>query len=619
MIKKISLLFGLTITFIGVVWSQGSQGNYLEAKRLYYSGDYISADAAFLDLNEDAVFGPYSDFYRALIQYQIDQTREAVLLWKQLLIEYPVWEKQLEVLYWLSVTYFQLADFENGLVYLNSYTEKSTNASLSDQLVSLYMSELDLYAVQMYQQRYPQLRSLAYLLAIKINQQPFSEQDRDKLNQLVEDFQLPVSAVMELDIKNIRKSSYDVAVVLPFVFDGLINPVATIRNTLVMDLYQGMQIAIDELKESDINIRIHSFDTYKEADTVSKYEKELKNMDLIIGPLYPGPIEMVKNISSSYQINMISPLTSNSSYIDGNPYAFMAKPSYETMARKLAEYVVNQPHKPSAFIYFSKDERDSVFAEVYKSAIEKDDIKVQDFKSVDDLSAKRLLDSLTFQYEYYYSKKEADSLLAMGGRFIKTRTLREEEKENELLKTYSFYELDENGNIANPTDPKRLLAYEMKYKVEPDTVGHILIVSRFMSLYNNFVSAKAARQDSMGLYGYSNWFDNQLVNYDLMDQVDARVAAVEYYDKESIEYQKLSKQVIRRYGKNPSDFHVQGYDLMTYLGRMLSTHGRYFQFGAYESGPIKGAILSGYDFPGINDNQVVPIIEVENYYIKQSN
>jgi ABC-type branched-subunit amino acid transport system substrate-binding protein len=618
MLKKNLLLVFCFATLFSAK-SQSAQDDYLEAKRLFFIKDYVSADAAFMTLKQDAVFGAYSDFYRGLIQYHLNNKGEAVILWSRMLSEYPNWEKQVEVLYWLSLCHFQEGDFDRGLTFLNNYTHQSLNVSLANYLISRYMSELPVDLLTGFQKNYPELRSLAFLLASRINQQPIGEQDRQLLKDLIDTYELPLRAVMELEIANIKKSYYDVAVVLPFVYDGMSDPTATIRNTLVMDLYQGLQTAVESLSENDINIRIHSFDTYKEADTVASFAQDLKDMDLIIGPLYPGPIEMVKEISRRHQINMINPLSNNSSYVSDNPFAFLARPSYETMARALADFVLKQSHKKSAFIYFSKDARDSLFAETYRAIMIRDSIEVLDFRSIDDLLAKQLLDQLTEQYEYYYPKSKLDSLLDIEGRFIKTRTLREEENQDEVLDSLAFYELDEDGNLSDPDDPKRLLAYEMKYEMPLDTVGHILVVSRSLSIYNNFVSAKASRLDSIGIYGYSNWFDNKLVNYELMDQVDATVAVADYFDKESDQYEDFKRKIIRKYEKLPSDFHVQGYELMKFLGSALKKHGKYFQFGLYEEGMHSGELMTGFEYPGINDNQMVPVLQIENYEIKKVN
>ena len=254
----------LLILYRSIGYAQSPlQDYYLEAKRLYHAADYTSADAAFLELNDDLTFGPYADYYRGLIQYRQGKIDQSILLWKKLLTDYPNWEKQLEVLYWLSVSHFQVQDFDNGLTYLDTYTDKSVDASLSDQLIAGNMKDLPLSQIEEYQKRYPALRSLAYLTAIKINQEPTGKQDRDYLKKLIDEYSLPIQSVMNLEVENEKKSHYDIGVVLPFVFSGLDNTVAILRNNLVMDLYQGMQMAKEELKGQDINIRIHSFDTQK--------------------------------------------------------------------------------------------------------------------------------------------------------------------------------------------------------------------------------------------------------------------------------------------------------------------------------------------------------------------
>jgi ABC-type branched-subunit amino acid transport system substrate-binding protein len=612
--SNLTLAYLLFASFLTL--GQGRQAEYLEAKRLFNTNDLISAESAFRSLETDPVFGAYAGFYRGLTLYRQDQKREAVLIWKKLQSDYPSWDKEIEILYWLSISYMEMGDFEQGLDYLNKYTYQSINAGVANRLIPLYLNDLSVERLSVLQDRFPELHSLAHLLAVKINQLPKSEKDQELLSRLIEEYELSIQSVMELDVSNVKKTVYDVAIVLPFMFGGLDDPTATVRNPLVMDLYQGMQLAVNELSNEGIIIRLHSFDTYKEADSVRQYEEQLSNMDLIIGPLYPAPIEAVKAISSRYKVNMISPLTSNSSYMDGNPYAFLAKASYETMAQKLAEFVSNQNHQKTALIYFSKDVRDSLFAETYRTAITQDSIEVIDFRSVDRLTAKYLLDTLTEQYEHYYEKEEADSIAELEGRFVKTRKLREEEKKDSLLMAYSYYELDDLGNLTNQDDPVRLLSYEEKFKVPKDTVGHILVVSRSMSIYNNFTSAKAARQDSIGIYGYSNWFDNKLVNYELMDQVDATVAVTEFINYNSEPFESFVMKIASEYKKYPTEYHVNGYDMMSYLGKMLDEYGKYFQFGAYEAGTVKGPILQGYDFTGFNDNQVVPILQIEDYFIK---
>ena len=615
-----SFLFFIICLHIGLLtFGQNRQSEYLEAKRLYQINDYVSAESAFRSLETDPVFGAYAGFFRGLSLFKQGQFTEANLIWMKVRGDYPSWEKEIELLYWLSVSSFEMKDFDNGLNYLTQYTNRSLNVNLAEQLIPFYLGEMEVNRLVRLQDKYNDLRPLANLLAVKINQEAGSERNEQLFNELITKYELPIQSVMALDVSNVKKSVYDVAVVLPFVFDGLQNPTATIRNTLVMDLYQGIQLAVDELEKQGVFVRLHAFDSYKEADSVMQYESELATMDLIIGPLYPGPIEAVKTISRTYKINMISPLTSNSSYMDGNPYAFMAKASYETLAKRLAEFVASQDHKKSAFIYFSKDERDSLFAENYKEHITSRGIDVLAFKSVDALGAKKELDLLTEVYEHYYSKSEGDSIAELEGRFVKTRKLREEEKKDSLLMAYSYYELDENGMLTNQESPVRMLSYEEKLKVDKDTVGHLLIVSRSMSIYNNFVSAKAARQDSMGIYGYTNWFDNKLVNYNLMDQVDAKVAVTEHLDQSSDAYVSFRDSVISSIQKMPSEYHVQGYDLMYYLGHMLWNHGKYFQFGAYTSGRVMGPFMQGYEFSGANDNQIVPILQLEDYFIEVIN
>lgn len=607
----------ITLFFSVTLLAQNSQSDYLEAKRLYGLEDYISADAAFLDLQEDVQFGSYAQFYRGLIQYQQGEKRAAVALWNKLRSDYPTWLKDGEVLYWLSISNFELGAFDIALSKLDQYTRASMNVQLAEVLIPYFLQEEMVEDLKAYQASYPELRPLAKLYARRIAELPVSERPDSTLQNLIFDYELSIASLMQIDVKNVKKATYHIGLALPFMFEQLSDPTATVRNRIVMELYQGFAMAKEELQIDGKELVLHCFDTKKEADTTWLHEESLAQMDLIIGPLYPGPIDVVKEISAKYQINMISPLTSNSSYMEGNKFAMLANPSYETMARSLASFVSAQAHKKSAFVYFTSDERDSLFAEVYRSSLIKDSIEVVDFRSVDRLTAKYLLDSLTAQYAQYYPKSMADSIGEIEGRFVKYRNLRTEEIET--LDSLVFYETDEDGRLVDRENPQKMLAYEMLLKIVPDTVGHIMIASRSMAVYNNFVSARAARQDSIGIYGYSNWFDNNLVNYNLMDQVNVKVAVSDFVDSDRSTYPELMNRLSKKFMKVPSQYHLLGYDLLCYLGEQLHVNGKYFQLEAYQSGRTKGVITHGYDFSGANDNQVVPILELEEYRVKTVN
>ena len=72
---------------------------------------------------------------------------------------------------------------------------------------------------------------------------------------------------------------------------------------------------------------------HEEIYTVKKLIEEgsLDDIDLIVGPLYSKPIELIAILSENKTI-MMNPL-SNNKIISDNNYSFLYKPSIETIAK----------------------------------------------------------------------------------------------------------------------------------------------------------------------------------------------------------------------------------------------------------------------------------------------
>ena len=90
------------------------------------------------------------------------------------------------------------------------------------------------------------------------------------------------------------------AVLLPFMFDGVENNLFIKNNDFVMDLYSGIKYGFENNDSINSSIEIISYDTRRDPNTVKKLidEGSLDDIDLIVGPLYSKPIELIKAILS---------------------------------------------------------------------------------------------------------------------------------------------------------------------------------------------------------------------------------------------------------------------------------------------------------------------------------
>ena len=120
------------------------------------------------------------------------------------------------------------------------------------------------------------------------------EQDRDLLENIVSLFNLDREKYrIEEEEKSVKKPVYEVAVLFPFMFNDLSNSPSRISNQFIVDLYQGILLAQQNLQANGIRISIHAYDTKSDSRLPLKFFEypEMRFMDLIIGPLYPGPVK----------------------------------------------------------------------------------------------------------------------------------------------------------------------------------------------------------------------------------------------------------------------------------------------------------------------------------------
>ena len=160
----------------------------------------------------------------------------------------------------------------------------------------------------------------------------------------------------------IENKKFRVAVLLPFMFDGFDNDNFIKNNNFIMDLYSGILFGHKNYDSLNSMIDIIPLDTRRDPIVVKKIIQEgsLDNIDLIIGPLYGRPIEIIKQFCLENKILMINPLSSNNKIIDDNRYSLLFKPSIKTVAEKASEFSINRFNtNKNTVIFYENNFQDS--------------------------------------------------------------------------------------------------------------------------------------------------------------------------------------------------------------------------------------------------------------------
>lgn len=104
-----------------------------------------------------------------------------------------------------------------------------------------------------------------------------------------------------------------------------------------IEFYQGVLVAIDELRKKGIEIELNVYDTEKDLGKVQAILKktELTGCDAIIGPMYPEQLKEVSDFGLAHSIPVISPILTNEDILSQNPYFFQVNPG------KIRENIAN--------------------------------------------------------------------------------------------------------------------------------------------------------------------------------------------------------------------------------------------------------------------------------------
>lgn len=565
---------------------QNYQSEYLEAKRLFNNKEYKVAKDAFKSLIASSPkhnFGKYASFFYALSAYHSESYTEAKDMWLQILSKYPDWEQADETNWWLAAAYFKLNNYNKGSEYLSILSNNRLKRD-GENLKVEYLNGLDSIAdiIKLYQKNEDD-RLLSNFLLDEIirqdsiyNYENISKDIIKKLNLKEEDY-----FVSQYDV--VLKDEYNVAVLFPFDFDSIEDAGKVARNREIMDVYEGIKFAVNELNEQGKTINLYPYDTkgnrfHETADILSK--EEMLGMDLIIGPRYRQPFNMVYQFSQKNKINMINPWSSNSQVTGDNLFSFLFKPSEKTQAKKLAEYAINTYENKNAFIFY--ESRDSLLAAIYKNQLEQNEFVVPVFNEINQEN----------------SGEQAETLIDF--------------KEVMIQSSYEQDSLDELSHVTFTEKRKggRMVTYAEILNIPKDSIGHIFVCSSSNLAAANFISAIIERPDTIPLIGKGDWLDITMITYNQMQDIELSVVSPLFIPTNKQVYLDTRDAIMNYYKTMPSNNHYLGYELMILLGGMMHEYGNYFQEGFRKDGFRTGKLTFGFQYDNQRSNQILPIVKV---------
>lgn len=562
MMRKIVISFFLVVIHGLAVAQMDYSRQYQNAKDLFRQGQYNLAMESFKPLiayDQKNQYSPYASFYYALAAFKQGYPAVAKDMLLQIKSAHSKWDKMQEVNLWLATIYLEDEDYFQGIKILNGVQEKSASETVK-ALKQKYLSEItDAETLKMMLEEFPKdeivARSLARILAADLS----DEENKQSLEALIDRFKFERADFIPEAPKTFHKERYAVAVLLPFMLEELDASPGRKRNQIFLDFYEGIKLALDSLNERGPQISLRAYDTDKGLDHLNQIlnTEELRNTDLIIGPLYPNENDIVQQFSREHQVNVVNPFSTNTGLIGDNPYAYLFQPSAETLGERAAEYLAGTAGDELAMVIYGTTTKDTTQASAFLEKASELGVKVVS--------------------EIMVSKEETGKIMQI---------------------------------LATPTEYDEF-KYPSEFTLKKDSIGSIFVATDDPLIYTKVISAIETRGDSIRVVGSENWIDDTAVAFEKYQSLGVVFTAPNFVAIDNPGKRAFISNYMEKYGKVPSNLAQRGYEMMLFFGNQLKTNGVYFQDGLNNAEFIPGHLFEGYRYQYTRDNQVVPIVKFQ--------
>ena len=140
------------------------------------------------------------------------------------------------------------------------------------------------------------------------------------------------------------------------------------KSIFAIEFYQGVLLALDSLSDENTKFELILYDT-KGQDSLQIVKilskPELKDVDLIIGPLYASNFEKVANYARKNNIPIVSPVKQSNKILLGNEYVFKVVPSKLSSLNQIVKLVIDSFSTDNLLVVKSQNITDNTLTDGY--------------------------------------------------------------------------------------------------------------------------------------------------------------------------------------------------------------------------------------------------------------
>jgi ABC-type branched-subunit amino acid transport system substrate-binding protein len=248
--------------------------------------------------------------------------------------------------------------------------------------------------------------------------------------------------------------------------------------------------------------------------------------------------------------------------------------------------------------------------------------------------------SITSGNPYYYSANGTSSshyeaLVHHIKKFYPNDTLHiihnGSQRERSVIDLYRAISLSEYEDEANPVIEIEMTTesntLDLRYEFD-SLANHVVFIPSYDEIFTNYALSQLAQIKTYYpsvVYGMPTWINFTNANYDYFEWLQVHVTESYWIDESNVEMVKTRASFRSKYGMEPGEYAMQGYDLAHFVIAYLSgdaaeKKNREHFFTVDE--PFKGLQTSFHFIPRFRegsdkidfwDNQYIQVLKFENY------
>ncbi|QJD80178.1 ABC transporter substrate-binding protein [Spirosoma rhododendri] len=583
----LSGLIGLSVlTVVSAQPSTDAQRRYKAAVKLVQTGDYERAKTELNSIiQRGGATAPYAHYYYALAAYRQKKFDQARLMLRQLTDRFPDWPKQPDATYLLGISQLEEGRYDDGLKTLDGLNDPALRSDAARAEQAILGRATDLRALKQLNRTYPDNRIVGLALIDLIQRSSSDRADLELSDELTNRFGVPGTAAPRLTPTtstsaqsqpsrtnrpavtastrpNRVKSSYNVAVMMPFRIEDFNNGKRSRSNQYVYDLYNGMIMAKAKLQQEGITVNLLAYDLDNDPNRTLELVNSpaFAQTDLIIGPLYVEPNRIVSAWANQNGVVLLNPIATSSELIQDQPMSFLAQSSLARQAEQVAGQAQSINNIRRAAIYFGSTRKDSLLAAAYRDELLQQRYQIADFRRMGPTA-----------------QATAASLFTPVPR----------------------------PGVATPTSTTPAVP-----ATTVPAIGHVFLSSSNDTDGPRLQEALSNRRVNAPLLATASAFNMYKNGSSTFSRRDLYLLYPDYVSSDREPVVTFNQTYLAELNTIPSVFASEGYDMLLFFGRQLAKNGGLRNRDAMRS-DTDDYLLSGFDYTQSNDNQIVPIVKFD--------